>query len=179
MTTPLASIVLLSVLTTLALSTADICDDPMRGGSGEPRVCLLSASQRIDTPYYSIEVAPGQLVGIDSNGRRLQVQGSLWQSPIAAVVRVVSEPELARELVRIKGSCADFRLVEGEIALCDRSTADVIARVYATRSDRVVIVADLNATSIGLEMLPGYERMIQGIDVERKGGKPEPDGVQE
>lgn len=71
-----------SLIAMAALATAEFCAEPIDGGRGEPQFCRFEHLQTIYTPYFSVDVHPALLAGVDQGGRRLVAQASLRQSPV-------------------------------------------------------------------------------------------------
>ena len=77
-----------------ALVTADFCAKPVEGGVDEPQFCPFATAQEVSTPYFSIVVEAGFLVGLHREGRYLQVQSTLFKNQDALTIEVQDGPSM-------------------------------------------------------------------------------------
>ena len=145
------------------LATAEFCANPIDGGVGEPQFCRLDAVQEISTPYFSITVEPEFLVGVGNQGRHLQIQPSLWQSPAVLTVKRTDgsdPPDLAdcpASTERHEGVVIwrDCRVGEGDLHL--RQIVALLSGAY--------VLIEYSYSALGTTLAPALERMTQSIRV--------------
>lgn len=115
---------MLSLITMAALATAEFCAEPIEGGRGEPQFCRFDQVQTIYTPWFSVDVHPALLAGLDQSGRRLVAQASLRQSTVSFSI-------LASEMRAWSGcTVEEVGVVIGGMAwsVCDESTDGLVQR---------------------------------------------------
>ena len=77
-----------------ALVTADLCAKPIEGGVGDPQFCSIATAREVSTPYFSIVVEAGFFVGLHREGRRLQVQSTIFKNQDTLTIEVLDGPSL-------------------------------------------------------------------------------------
>ena len=151
------------LLVTAVLATAEFCAAPFDGGTGEPQFCQVNASLELSTPYFSINVEPNFLVGIDRVGRRLQIQSTLWQSQDYLLVEVVDEAGMPdwRDCSKVEEWSEDGVLWQE----CRKTTEGMYERrLTASMAGRHVLI-EYGYSSLGTVSAPALERMTQSIHV--------------
>lgn len=131
---------------------------------GDPAFCRIEPDLRIETPYFSIDPDPALLVGVDSEGRRLRMQGSVRQEQSQLEIRVTSSSELEAEQNRWRG-CQDYQLNGAEGLLCDRSGNSQVWREYLLRRGDVAVVVEISASQLGISSLSGLEQALESLEV--------------
>lgn len=113
-----------SLIAMAALATAEFCAEPIDGGRGESQFCRFEHVQTIYTPYFSVDIHPALLAGVDQSGRRLMAKSFTRQGPVTISV-------LASE-TRVWSGC---RVEESESVIgsmvwsvCDESTPGLVQR---------------------------------------------------
>jgi hypothetical protein len=113
-----------SLIAMAALATAEFCAEPIDGGRGESQFCRFQHLQTIYTPYFSVDIHPALLAGVDQSGRRLMAKSSTRQGSATILV-------LASE-TRLWSGC---RLEESESVIgsmvwsvCDESAPGLVQR---------------------------------------------------
>ncbi|HEU0223964.1 MAG TPA: hypothetical protein VFR29_00850 [Steroidobacteraceae bacterium] len=113
-----------TIIAMAALATAEFCAEPIEGGLGEPQFCRFEHVQTIHTPWFSVDVPPALLAGVDQSGRRLMALATLRQSAVSVSI-------LASEM-RAWSGCrvGESELVIGGMtwSLCDESTPGTVQR---------------------------------------------------
>jgi hypothetical protein len=151
------------LLAAAGLATAEFCADPFEGGVEEPQFCRLYSSQDISTPYFSITVEPDFLIGVDRDGRRLQVQPTLWQSPAVLTVERIEGSNLPNwsdcptidETVEENVTWHDCRKTENGF-----HERRLIAKLYGA-----YILIEYSYGALGATLAPALERMTQSIRI--------------
>ena len=151
-------------LSLFALASSDICAKPMEGGVGEPTFCQVEPELRIETPYFSIDTDPAFLVGVDSGGQRIRMQGSIRQEQAALEIEVANSTALATEQRRWR-DCSDYELNGAEGLLCDRSGNGQVWREYLLRRGDVSVVINVSASEFGYSSLPKLEQIFESLEV--------------
>jgi hypothetical protein len=153
----------LQLLTVTALATAEFCAAPFDGGVGEPQFCRISERQEVSTPYFSIVVEPEFIVGVHNQGRRLQVQSTLWQSPNTLIVERIegSSPPEWPECPTITET------IEGDVTWLDcRIPADgFYERRLAAKLKSAYVVIEYTYSRLGAATGPALERMLQSVRI--------------
>jgi len=155
-------LILAALITTVVLSSADLCDDPMPGGVGEPPFCVFTEPTRIQTPYFSFEAQPGPLVGVDEGGGRVVIEGSIRQSPVG--LRIGSHPlDQQGELLRQFGACGNLSADSDSEWVCDRSD-EYFARFskLLIGTERVIVV-ETWAAHTAIDHFPVYQQMLESV----------------
>ena len=153
----------LQLLAVAVLATAEFCADPIEGGVGEPQFCRITAGQEISTPYFSISVEPGFLVGVHHEGSKLQIQSSIRQSMDVLSVERAEGPG-----PQISLGCPEFKeTVEDNVTWRDcRATLDGSHHrqlVAVLRAGHVKI--EYSYGRLGAKSGPALERMTQSIRI--------------
>lgn len=154
---------LLHVLAAAVLATADFCAAPIDGGVGEPQFCRLDSTQEIDTPFFSISVEPDFLVGVGREGRYVQIQPTLWQSPSVLTIERVegaSSPNWA--------DCSEVKeTVEDAVTWqdCHKSGNGIYVRRLAAKLKGGYVLIEYSYSDRGATLAPGLERMTQSIRI--------------
>lgn len=153
----------LSIIGAAVLSTADLCEAPFEGGVGEPSFCVLTETQRVETPYFAITVTSGLLVGLDSEGRRIQIQGSLWQSHIGMTLLAIEPAHQAQATEYLGNLCAGHTPSAEAPIVCDQSNREIISRIYAYRNGGNLVIVTLELSSLAIEYLSQFDGMVKSI----------------
>lgn len=157
--------VLAALITTVVLSSADLCDDPMPGGVGEPPFCVFSVPTLIQTPDFSFEAQPGPLVGIDEGGARVVIEGSIRQSPVG--VRIGLHPlDQQGELLRQFGVCGNLSADNDSALVCDRSDEYFVRFSKLLIGTQRIIVVEAWAARTAIEHFPVYQKMLESVSPE-------------
>jgi hypothetical protein len=151
------------LLQTAVVATAEICADPFPGGTGEPDLCRLQATQEVATPFFSLIVEPEFLVGIDRGGRRILLMPSYRQSPVHMQIEVVEDagPLDWPDCPKI------IETVEENVTWQDcRISAEGIhkRRLAARLKNRRILIQYWYSTS-SAEFAPALERMTQSARI--------------
>lgn len=150
-------------LVAAVLATAEFCAEPIDGGVGEPQFCSVSTPQEISTPFFSITVEADFLVGVDHQGRRLQIRSTLRQSQDYLLIEVQDEADTPSW-----GSCREVEeWVEGSVSWqdCHVVSEGMYERhLLASMAGRYVVI-DYGYSSLGTVFAPALERMTQSIRV--------------
>jgi len=153
----------LQLLTVTALATAEFCAAPFDGGVGEPQFCRILERQEVSTPYFSIIVEPEFIVGVHHEGRRLQVQSTLWQSPNSFIVERIdgSSPPAWPECPTITET------IEGDLTWlnCRISAGGFYERRLAAKLKGAYVVVRYSYSRLGAETGPALERMMQSVRI--------------
>ena len=150
-----------------AKSTTDICSNSFEGGIGEPRFCRIQEHGRVVTPYFSVNLDPNLLVGIDSNGRRLVMQPSLWGSLIALNIRALDVTKTEDESLN-GWACNSTELGNASGISCTWITdpdSGIVWRRYVLRRGGNAVEINLSASSHGQSQLPLVENIIKSIEI--------------
>jgi hypothetical protein len=146
-----------------AVVTADFCAKLIEGGVGDPQFCSIALEQEVSTPYFSIVVEAGFLVGLNREGRRLQVQSTLFKNHDSLTIEVLDGPS--------PPAWSDCPTVEefedGGVKWKDcRTVSDgqYTRRLAAAQSDRHVLI-EYGYSSQATKLAPALERMTQSIKV--------------
>ena len=146
-----------------ALVTADFCPKPIVGGVGDPQFCSFAIEQEVSTPYFSIVVEAGFLVGLHRDGRRLQVQSTLLKNLDTLTIEVLDGPSLPAW-----SDCPTIEEFEdGGVRWKDCRTAShglYTRRLAAALSNRHVLI-EYSYASLATNLAPALERMTQSIKV--------------
>jgi hypothetical protein len=153
------------LLVAAVLATAEICAEPFDGGVEDPQFCRVTSPLEISTPYFSITVEPNFLVAVDRQGRRLQIQSTLWQNQDYLRIQVDVEAVSSH-----LGGCAEIETwVEDDVSWQDcRITTEGMyeRRLMASMAGRHVRI-EYGYSSLGTALAPALERMTQSIRVLR------------
>ena len=156
---------LLAAAASTVLSTADFCDAPIEGGVGEPQFCVLSGPQEITTPYFSVEVMPGVLVGVYDSGRRFRSQASIRQSQIGVDIEYLHLDNRAALPDRVGRFCTkEVPTTDGRVA-CDGSSDGIVERMVVIIRGRHAVIVEISATPLASEMLPVFEAMVESVAI--------------
>ena len=150
---------------TIAITSSDVCPDSFEGGVGEPRFCRIQEPARVTTPFFSVDIAPELLVGIDSGGRRLIMQPTLWQSPVALSIRAVESAETVSDR-RAGWDCQSIDLADSDGVICNRNGSQGgVLRRYVLRRGANVLEIYLSVSSLGQPLLPVVDAIIRSLEV--------------
>ena len=154
------------LLMAAVLTTAEFCDQPIEGGVGEPQFCRLTTNQEISTPYFSVVAESGFFVGVNREGRRMQVQSTLFKNQDMLTIEVLEGSSLP-----MWSDCPTVNefSVDG-VAWQDcheTSNGQYTRRLAAALSDRHVVI-EYSYTSLATRMGPALERMTQSVKVHEK-----------
>jgi hypothetical protein len=151
------------VLALAVLTTAEFCAEPIDGGVDEPQFCRMTSNQQISTPFFSVVVESGFLVGVDDGGRKLQIQSSIRQSMDVMTIQ------------RFEGAqrpdwsdCPTItRTVEENVTWhdCRYSTGGIHLRRLLAELNGGYVVIEYSYGQLGAASSPALERMTQSIDV--------------
>jgi len=155
---------LLVALSLFALQSADICAEPVEGGVGEPMFCQVEPELRVETPYFSIDTDPEFLVGLDSGGQRIRMQGSIRQEQAVLEIKVTSLAEFAERRLRWR-ECSDYQLNGAEGTLCERSGNAQVWREYLLRRGDVSVVVNISASELGMSSFPRLEQIFESLEI--------------
>lgn len=146
-----------------ALVTADFCAKPIEGGVGDPQFCSIAIAQEISTPYFSIVVEGGFLVGLHRDGRWLQVQSTLFKNLDSLTIEVLDGPSLPAWTDCPTVEEFEVRGVKWQDC---RTTfhGHYTRRFAAAMSDRHVLI-EYSYSSLATNTAPALERMTQSIKV--------------
>jgi len=153
----------ISLIAAFVLTTADFCSDPFDGGVGEPQFCTLTAAQEISTPYFSVIVEPGFIVGVHKQGRRFQAQSTLWGSPNALTVERIEGTDAP-----LWTDCPEIREAPEDNVTwldCRISTDGFHQRRLAARLKDGYVLIQYVYTARGASTGPALERMTQSVRV--------------
>ena len=146
-----------------ALVTADFCADPIEGGVGDPQFCSFAIAREVSTPYFSIVVEAGFLVGLNREGRKLQVQSILFKNHDTLTIEVLDGPSPPAW-----SDCPTIEeFEESGVMWKDCRTASngqYTRRLTAALSDRHVLI-EYSYSSLATNLAPALERMTQSIKV--------------
>jgi hypothetical protein len=123
----------------------------------------LAATQKIETPYFSVQVEPGLFVGVDRQGRRLRVQPSLTKAPAYFTIEVFDGVDLPKW-----SDCAEVRATSEEIVTwhdCRIATEDFHERRLAAQLKDSYVLIRYGYSSPGTKFAPSLERMTQSVRV--------------
>lgn len=151
------------LLALAVLATAEFCAEPIDGGVGEPQFCRITSNQKVSTPFFSIVVEPGFLVGVHHEGRKLQIQSSIRQS-----MDVLTVERVEGEQLPIWSDCPTVtKTAEDHVTWHDcRYSADghYQRRLLAQLKGGYVVI-EYAYGQHGTVSSPALERMTQSIDV--------------
>ena len=151
-----------AILGSLVFQSVDICTEPIAGGIGEPPFCVVSEATTIETPHFSFTAAAKSLVGVDRDGARAVVQGSIRQSGIHLLIEAYPLSDQAK-LMRRMGSCGDLAAETDSVLVCNQSTDDVIRIMQLFLGTERLILSELSAVETGFEQLSDYRTMLDSI----------------
>jgi len=151
------------LLMVAVLATAEFCTDPIEGGVSDPQLCRLYARQVITTPFFSIVVEPDFLVGVDRQGRRLQVQSTLWKNQDQLTIEVLEESSSPNW-----SDCADVtETIEDNVTWqeCRIASDGTYERRLVARLKDMYILIQFVYSKAGTVLAPALERMTQSIKI--------------
>jgi hypothetical protein len=151
------------LLAAAVLVTAEFCADPFDGGVGEPQFCRLYETQEISTPYFSITIEPDFLVGVDRQGRRLQIQPSLRQSPVVLSVERIDDSDGPNW-----SDCPEIvETVEENVTWqdCRRTENGIHERRLLAKVNGAYVLIEYSYGALGATLAPALERMTQSIRI--------------
>lgn len=143
----------------VALATAEFCAEPVDGGQGEPQFCRFEQVQTIYTPYFSVDVHPSLLAGVDQSGRHLMAQPSIRQSPVSLSI-------LASETLSWSGcSVEQSEMVIGSVTwmLCDESSDNHVSRRLTAQGEGMYLTVSYGYSELGAEFAEAIEDMVRSI----------------
>lgn len=142
-----------------ALATAEFCAEPIEGGPGEPQFCRFEHVQTVYTPFFSVDVHPALLAGVDQSGRRLMARASLPQDPLVLTI-------LASES-RVWSGCQveESEIVIGSMtwSLCDESTEARVQRKLTAQGSDGYLNIFYSYSEPGAQFAELIDRMLQSI----------------
>jgi hypothetical protein len=161
--TLLAGIFGAQVLSVAVLATAEFCAEPIEGDVGDPQFCRITANREISTPYFSIVVEAGFLVGVHDQGRKLQVQSSIRQSMDVLTVWKLERappPDLSKcpkltETIEDNVTWRDCRMTEQGIH--HRQLVAILKNGH--------VLIEYSYGPLGTPSAPALERMTQSIRI--------------
>ncbi len=158
-------LVLAALITTVVLSSADLCDKPMPGGVGEPPFCVFTEPTLVQTPYFSFEAQPGPLVGVDEGGERVVIEGSIRQSPVG--LRIVAHTlDQQSDLMRQFGACGNLSADSDSALVCDRSDEYFVRFSKLLIGTERIIVVETSAARTAIEHFTVYQEMFESVSPE-------------
>lgn len=148
-----------SLIAMAALATAEFCAEPIEGGRGEPQFCRFEQVQTIYAPWFSVEIPPALLAGLDQGGRRLVAQSSLRQSAVSFSI-------LASEM-RAWSGCPveEAEIVIGGMAwsVCDESMDGMVQRKLTTLGNDGYLNIMYSYSTSGTMFAELIEQMLRSI----------------
>jgi len=158
-------LVLAALIATAAFSSADICDDPIPGGVGEPPFCVFYEPALIQTPYFSFEAQPGPYVGIDEGGARVVIEGSIRQSPVG--LRIFAHTlDQQGALMHQFGTCGNMAAGSDSALVCDRSDEHFIRFSKLLMGTKRIILVETWAAQTAAAHFPVYKEMLESVSPE-------------
>ncbi len=151
------------LLALAVLSTAEFCAGPIEGGAEDPQFCRMATSQEVSTPYFSIVVEPGFLVGVNRQGRKLRVQSSLWQTMDVLTVERVEGSQLPDW-----PDCPEItETIQANVTWheCQFSIDGTYERRLAAVLNGGHVLIEYSYDRLGASSAPALERMTQSIRV--------------
>ncbi len=146
------------------LATAELCTQPIKGGGDGPDFCNLYSAQKVETPYFSIDVESDFLVGVDRQGRRMHVQSAPSRGIDLLAIEVSNETE-SQEW----SNCSDLTETHEEDVTwrdCHRASTTVFERQLVARlKNGYVVIQYFYTAGIGTKRAPLLERMTQSIRI--------------
>lgn len=146
------------------LATGELCTQPMKSGGDGPDLCHLYSAQKVETPYFSIDIEPDFLVGIDRQGRRMHVQATLTRGTGLLAIEVsdgAGTPEWSdcKYLTETHEEDVTWRD-------CHRASEAVFERQLVARlKNGYVVIHYFYTAGTGTERAPSLERMTQSIRI--------------
>jgi hypothetical protein len=153
----------LQMVAAAVLATVDFCAAPIGGGAGEPQFCRVDATQEIDTPFFSIKVEPGLLVGVGREGRYVQIQPALWQSPGVLTIERVEDATSPNWV-----DCAEVvETIEDAVTWqdCHKSENGIYERRLAANLKGGYVLIRYSYSASGAALAPALERMMQSVRI--------------
>lgn len=148
-----------SLIAMAALATAEFCAEPIDGGRGEPWFCRFEHVQTIYTPWFSVDVHPALLAGVDQSGRRMMARPSMQQGTVAISV-------LASE-TRVWSGCSveESESVIGSMvwSVCDESTPALVQRKLTAQGSDGYLSIIYSYTETDTPFAELIEQMLQSI----------------
>jgi len=152
-----------SLVAMAALATAEFCAEPIDGVRGEPQFCRFEQVQTIYTPWFSVDVHPALLAGVDQSGRRLMARAVL--RPDAATLSI-----LASEM-RAWSGCPveESEIVIGNMtwSLCDESTQGTVRRRLAASGNAGYLTVFYSYPESGNMYAVPIEQMLRSISLQQ------------
>ena len=145
------------------LSTADFCAAPIEGGVGEPQFCRTTSHLEIATPYFSIVVEPGFLVGVHDQGRKTQIQSSPRQS-----MDVMTLERFEGSQFPVFRACPDTtETVEDNVTWhdCRFSEGGIHHRTLVAEFKGAYVVVEFSYGRLSASSAPALERMTQSVRI--------------
>ncbi|HEY7740482.1 MAG TPA: hypothetical protein VIB01_07690 [Steroidobacteraceae bacterium] len=148
-----------SLIAMAALATAEFCAEPIDGGRGELQFCRFEHAQTIYTPYFSVDIQPAWLAGVDQSGRRMMAKSSTRHGPATILV-------LASE-TRVWSGC---RIEESESAIgsmvwsiCDESAQGLVQRKLTAQGSDGYLSIVYSYTGTDTPVAELVEQMLRSI----------------
>jgi len=151
------------VLALTVLATAEFCAEPIEGGVDEPQFCRITSNQEVSTPFFSIVIEPGFLVGVHFEGRKLQIQSSIRQSMDILTIERVEGVQLP-----VWSDCpAIAKTAEDHVTWhdCRYSANGTHHRRLLAELKGGFVVIEYSYGQQGAVSSPALERMAQSIHV--------------
>ena len=153
----------IQLLALSVLATAEFCAEPIDGGVGEPQFCRITSHQEVSTPYFSIVVEPDFLVGVHHEGRKLQIQSSIWQSMDVLTVERVEGAQLP-----VRSECPKItETVQDNVTWhdCRYSVDGIHRRRLIAELHGSYVVIEYSYGKLSAKSSPALERMTQSIRI--------------
>lgn len=153
---------MLTLIAMAALATAEFCAEPIEGGRGEPQFCRFDQVQTIYTPWFSVDVHPALLAGVDQSGRRLVARAPLRQGTVSFSI-------LASEMRAWSGcSVEEVEIVVGGMTwlLCDESSAGHVQRRLTAQGDGGYLNVLYDYAGPGATFADAIGQMLRSIRIQ-------------
>ena len=154
-----------TVVALFAVSTGDLCEEPIPAAGDEPAYCPITESQRIETPKFSFVAEPGTEVGIDWGRSRVFVRSSDSQHEADLVISAFPV-ERYSGLLNAIGRCAVVSDTSLGLVACDQSKGRIIFITYLIQGQKSVVGVDFSAVPTTIDVVPRFEKMIKSIEVD-------------
>ena len=170
----------LSLAGAVALSTADICDNPVKEPSRPEDYgqCRLSAPRRVETPYFSIALDSRFLVTLDQAGRRMGIGFSQHQNMAGLSILVFPNEKLRAPEIQHDASalwlytngnlkCESRILGDTSWSWCvqDNWKEEFLPQYYFLKTTANVYCVEHYTSGVGREMDSVLEELLQSITV--------------
>lgn len=152
-----------------ALSSSDICTDPVAGDYGESPTCRAERDFRLATPFFSIDLEAGLFVGTSSGGRTIFVQDAPFDERFTMEIQLILGPWDAGQH---RPECTKFSLNGAEGIRCDYSPEGDILREYilnrgmkSSSDEDISASVDFLLGEGGEAYLPQFERILETLEI--------------